>query len=95
MCGVHAQINSIAHGHRGPFTRSLLNVPADGSVIALRSLDDIVREFELGRLVDEKLAQASHIYNKFQDAEHAMRYYVVELEEKMALVEQQIQSNEN
>jgi hypothetical protein len=93
MYGVHAQISNTAHGHRGPFTRSLLNVPADGSAIALRSLDDIVREFELDLLVDEKLAQASHIYNKSQDAEHAMRYCVMELEEKMMLVEQQIQSN--
>jgi hypothetical protein len=62
---VSAQINNMAHNNRAPFTRSTLFVPADGGEITLRSSSAIFREFTSGRLVDDKLAQASLIYDKF------------------------------
>jgi hypothetical protein len=90
---VSVKISTKAHTNRAPFTRSVLFVPADGGEITLRPYSVILREFTHGRIVDDKLAQAAHIYDKFQDAEDAMHDTVRELERKMELMRQQMQLN--
>jgi hypothetical protein len=67
---VSIEISTKAHTNGAPFTRSVLFVLADGGEITLRPYSVILREFTHGCIVDDKLAQAAHIYNKFQDARH-------------------------
>jgi hypothetical protein len=90
---VTIEISTKAHTNCTPFTRSVLFVPADGGEITLRPFSVILWEFTYGRIVDCRLAQAAHIYDKFQDAEDAMHDTVRELERKMELMRRQMQSN--
>jgi hypothetical protein len=92
---VSMEISTKVHTNRAPFTRSVLFVPADGGEITHRPYSVILREFTHGRTVDDKLAQAAHIYDKFQDAEDEMHDTVRELERKMGLMKLQMQSNTN
>jgi hypothetical protein len=71
----------------------LLYVPADGGEITLRPYPVILCKFTHGRIVDDKVVQAAHIYHKFQDAEDAMHDTVRLLEHKMGLMQRQMQLN--
>jgi hypothetical protein len=90
---VSIEISTKAHTNRAPFTRSVLFVPAHGGEITLHPYSVILSEFTHGSIVDDKLAQAAHIHDKFQGAEDAMHDTVRELERKMGLMKLQMQSN--